>query len=147
VLALAVPNVRQSEAPFRTTGAFFALSVADTGASSRWYQEKFGMRVIFDPPRSSDAKVVLEGGGLTVELIQMDSAKALREVAPAVRGSISVHGIAKVGFFVESYDQTLGAPRARGVEIAMGPFPKSATQPANVLIRDNAGNLIQLFAR
>jgi hypothetical protein len=29
----------------------------------------------------------------------------------------------------------------------MGPFPKSATQRANVIVRDNAGNLIQFFGK
>lgn len=30
---------------------------------------------------------------------------------------------------------------------AYGPFPASASQRAKVIVRDNAGNLIQLFAK
>jgi hypothetical protein len=29
----------------------------------------------------------------------------------------------------------------------MGPWPGRADQPANVIVRDNAGTLIQIFAR
>ena len=37
--------------------------------------------------------------------------------------------------------------RRRGVEIAIGPFPKRDNQPANAIIRDNAGNYIQVLGR
>jgi len=37
--------------------------------------------------------------------------------------------------------------RARWVDIAMGPFPARGGQRANVIVRDNAGNLIQLFGK
>lgn len=33
----------------------------------------------------------------------------------------------------------------RNVEIAFGPYPARKNQRANVIIRDNGGNLIQLF--
>jgi hypothetical protein len=34
---------------------------------------------------------------------------------------------------------------ARDVEIAFGPYPARADQRANVIVKDNAGNLIQFF--
>jgi hypothetical protein len=33
------------------------------------------------------------------------------------------------------------------VDIAIGPFPKRMDHPANVVIRDNAGNLIQILGK
>ena len=40
------------------------------------------------------------------------------------------------------------APRqARGAEIAFGPFPARDGQRANLIVRDNAGNLIQFFGK
>jgi catechol 2,3-dioxygenase-like lactoylglutathione lyase family enzyme len=137
-----------SETPFTTTGAFLALSVADASASARWYREKFGMRVVLEPPPSNEATViVLEGGGLIVELLQHKDAKSLSATAPAVRENYKVHGFFKSGLIVEDFDRTVAAMRTRGVEIAFGPFPRSATQRANVIVRDNAGNLIQFFGK
>jgi hypothetical protein len=58
-----------------------------------------------------------------------------------------VHGIFKGGVFVAEYDKTLATLRARGVEISMGPFPARDGIPANFIVRDNAGNLIQFFGQ
>ena len=154
VIALATAMARPLAAqaapapPFTTTGAFIGLSVADAATSARWYQEKLGLRVIFRPPATAEATaIVLEGGGLTVELMQHSAAKPLRTVAPAVTANYLVHGVFKAGLFVTDFDRTIAELRARGVEIAIGPFPKTDAQPANAIIRDNAGNFIQFFGR
>jgi len=47
----------------------------------------------------------------------------------------------------DDFDGAVARLKARGVEIAFGPCPAREGQRANVLIRDNAGNLIQLFGR
>lgn len=134
--------------PFTTTGAFIGVSVADLDASSRWYQEKFGLKVIMAPTGTAEARAtVLEGGGLTVELMQHSRAKPLRTAAPEIRANYEVHGIFKAGIYVTDLDRTLAELRRRGVEVAMGPFPKRDNQPANVIVRDNAGNYLQLFGR
>ena len=64
-----------------------------------------------------------------------------------MRGSLYVHGVVKVGLLVDDFDRTMAALRARGVDIAFGPYPKTDTQRANVIVRDNAGNLIQFLGR
>jgi catechol 2,3-dioxygenase-like lactoylglutathione lyase family enzyme len=146
--SLISPAVQQADTPFQTTGAFFALSVPDVTASAKWYREKLGMKVILEPPRSADASVVvLEGGGLIVELLQHNEAKPLRSIAPNAGENFKVHGFFKAGVIVEDFDRTIAAFRARGITIAIGPFPKSATQRANAIIRDNDGNLIQFFGK
>jgi catechol 2,3-dioxygenase-like lactoylglutathione lyase family enzyme len=136
----------QSRPVFETRGAFFALSVADLDASSRWYAEKLGLSVVMRPPKQDKSAVaVLEGGGLIVELLQRDDAAPLRQAAPSVSANYQVHGFIKAGVIVDDLNATLTALRARGVEIAMGPFPASKEQRANAIVRDNAGNLIQFF--
>ena len=47
----------------------------------------------------------------------------------------------------EDPKKTLGKLAERGVPVAFGPFPAQGNQRANAIIRDNAGNLIQLFER
>jgi catechol 2,3-dioxygenase-like lactoylglutathione lyase family enzyme len=123
-----------------TSGAFFAVSVSDIEASSRWYAEKLGLRVVMHLPRENGASVtVLEGGGLTVELVQLDKA------SPAGRSSELVHGIFKSGVVVHDFEQVLSQLKARGVSIAFGPFPPRGNIKSNFIIRDNDGNLIQFF--
>jgi catechol 2,3-dioxygenase-like lactoylglutathione lyase family enzyme len=133
----------------QTTGAFFALSVADVQASARWYTEKLGLQAVMNVPHQAETKsavIVLRGGGLTVELVQHDDARPLRTAAPAAKGDpVFVHGIFKAGVVVRDFDATVAQLRSRGVEIAMGPWPARADQPANLIIKDNAGNLIQIF--
>ena len=57
------------------------------------------------------------------------------------------HGIFKAGVIVEDFDRMLAALKARQLEIAYGPYPARANQRANVIVRDNAGNLLQFFGK
>ena len=135
-------NLNAQTPGFTVSGAAFALSVSDLQASSKWYGEKFGLKVTMNIPVSTTpGVVVLEGGGLTVELIQHPEAKA------SGKDPILAHGFFKAGFTVQDFDRTLAMLRERGVEIAYGPFPKRADQRANVIIRDNTGNLIQIIGQ
>ena len=133
-----------------TSGTFVGLSVGDIEASTKWYVEKLGLRVTHDFPRTDQTRAaarMLQGGGLSVELVQQDEAKALSAVLPAGRGALYLHGIFKFGVSVNDFDATLAAVRARGIEIAIGPFAKGADQPANMIIRDNSGNYIQISGK
>lgn len=112
-------------------------------ASSQWYQDKFGLEIILEPPKANNSTViVLEGGGLIVELIQEDNGKPLSEIAPTISDKFLVHGMTKAGIIVQDFDAAIAALRARNVPIFIGPFPKTATQRANAIIQDNEGNLI-----
>ncbi|MBA2706900.1 MAG: VOC family protein [Gemmatimonadaceae bacterium] len=141
----------QAAAPIiRTSGAFFAVSVADMAATTSWYREKLGLSVVMQVPRSDATKsgaTVLRGGGLTVELVQHDDAVPLRKFLPEPRGALFVHGIFKVGVTVEDFDATIAAVRSRGISIVIGPFPKRSDQPANAVIQDNMGTYIHIFGK
>ena len=149
-LTISAQAIAQVPAPaepaFTTQGAFFGLSVADVEASVRWYSEKFGLKVVLRPPKiEGSTAVVLEGGGLIVELLQRDDAMPLSKAAPSVTQNYRIHGFFKAGVIVDDFDATLARLKARGVAIAMGPYPKTPEQRANVIVRDNSGTLIQLF--
>jgi len=143
---LAAHGEQATGSHIRAVGAFVAISVADLDASTRWYSEKLGLQVAKqEPKRDGAAVVVLEGDGLIVELIQLDEAQPLSKVAPGVTKPDHVHGISKAGVLVEDFEQALATLRARKVEIAYGPFPARPGERANVIVRDNAGNLLQFF--
>ena len=48
---------------------------------------------------------------------------------------------------IEKLNETLAAFRERHIDIAYGPFPARPNQRANVIVRDDAGNMIQVFGR
>ncbi len=156
LVLIAVPRMTPAQVPktstkpqaVAATGAFFALSVSDVKASAQWYSEKLGMRVVMvEPKRDKSAVVVLEGDGLIVELIQNDDALPLSKAAPGTNGPLLFHGIFKAGVIVDDFDQALARLKTRNVEIAFGPFPARGNQRANVIVRDNSGNLIQFFGK
>jgi catechol 2,3-dioxygenase-like lactoylglutathione lyase family enzyme len=126
--------------PFEpVTGAFFAVSVASMAPSVAWYRDKLGLDVTLEVQGPTQV-TVLEGGGLTVELIRDPAARRPSASRPEL-----VHGFFKAGFMVRDFDRAVEELRARGVTIAFGPFPATPQQRANVIIRDHAGNLIQIF--
>jgi catechol 2,3-dioxygenase-like lactoylglutathione lyase family enzyme len=146
--APAHPQAASPEPAFTARGAFFAVSVRDLDASAAWYGEKLGLKVTMQvPKRDGTAMRLLQGGGLTVELIEDDAAVPLKVAAPAIEHDYRVHGIFKAGLFVEDWDRLVATLRQRGVEIAIGPFPPRPDQPANLIVRDNEGNPIQFFGR
>jgi catechol 2,3-dioxygenase-like lactoylglutathione lyase family enzyme len=153
ILLLATPSLASSQAPVTaapplatTRGAFIGISVANLDASVRWYTEKLGLAVVMRPPKiEKSTAVILEGGGLIVELMHHDDAVPLRTAAPSITRNYLVHGIFKAGIIVDDFDKAIAELRARNVTIAIGPFPANADQPANAIIRDNEGNYIQLF--
>ena len=112
------------------------------------HSEKLGLKIVWEmPPTDGAAVLVLEGGGLTVELVQLRDAAPLAGGGPSGKGRELVHGIFKAGLTVEDFDKTVAALKARKVDIAYGPFPKRESQRANVVIRDGDGNLIQFFGQ
>jgi catechol 2,3-dioxygenase-like lactoylglutathione lyase family enzyme len=145
--ASAANTARHAPEPvLAATGAFLALSVADMQASGKWYAEKLGLKVTMQPPRSGPANfMVLEGGGIIVELVQHDAALSLAKLTPKVNDPFMIHGFFKAGVLVADFDKTLALLKERGVAIAFGPYPAKDGRRANFIVRDNAGNLIHFF--
>jgi catechol 2,3-dioxygenase-like lactoylglutathione lyase family enzyme len=128
--------------PFASVkGAFFALSVADIEASAKWYSEKLGLAVDLRTKSGNISVIILSGNGLTVELLRQDDATDLG------KDPLLAHGIFKAGLVVDNLDKTLAELKARNVTIAYGPYPAKPNAPANFIIQDDAGNLIQFFGK
>src|SRR5687768_6851900 len=110
---------------FATRGAFIAMEVPDLEASARWYREVLGLRETHHVDVSGFAGmgvVVLEGGGLTVELLEHFGSTP-RPPEPA-----HLHGPFKAGVVVSDFEATVATLRARGADIAYGPYPASESQ-------------------
>ena len=146
LLLLSSPAAGQAPAPdvpaVAATGAFFALAVDDLEASTRWYVEQLGLAVTRRHPRANGIAVtILEGPGMLVELVHREGAS---RAGGSPNGTPEI-GLFKAGLMVADFEATVAALRARGVEIVAGPFPERPDQRANVIIRDNSGNLIQVL--
>lgn len=142
----ASPAPGAGSTPFPTVvGAFIAVSVQDLDASVRWYCDHLGLREVsrFDAGGGMSG-ALLGGGGLEVELLSKPGAGPAVETVQAGSQALPA-GIFKAGFRVDDFDQAVRALRSQGVSIVAGPFPARGDQRENLLIRDNAGNLIQLF--
>jgi catechol 2,3-dioxygenase-like lactoylglutathione lyase family enzyme len=134
-----------ADQPFRVVhAAFFAVSVPDINASAQWYSDKLGLTVVSRFKENKIAGALLAGTGLEVELIQHDEGRTPEDAFDPAK-KVLTRGIFKAGFRVDDLDRAIAILKARGVEIVAGPFPPRRDQRANALIRDNAGNLIQLF--
>ncbi|MDX2057916.1 MAG: VOC family protein [Gemmatimonadales bacterium] len=135
------PSTRPASPLAGATGAFIALSVADLEASARWYTETLGLRRVMTIPRMGPivGGAAFEGDGIFVELIQRDDA------TPGPTPAELSHGIVKAGILVADFDRTVAALRARGVTFFAGPFPARPGQRANVMFKDNAGNMLQVL--
>ena len=157
LLCLAIPALARAQsaqtvnqpAAVQVAGSFFALSVPDVETSSKWYADKLGLKVAMQMAKSKDGPAVriLVGGGLIVELIEVEKAVPLSKAAPAISATELVHGIFKAGVIVDDLDQVIALLKARDVAIFLGPFPARENSMRNLIIRDNDGNLIQFFGR
>ena len=133
----------------KTSGAFFALSVADVAALSRWYQEKLGFHVLAqgEAPNKIAKFAILEGDGTIIELIQHSQAKARSVAAPSITEPYQLHGIFKVGLVVADLDGVYRELKQRAVPIAYDLMRAKDVPLRSFSVRDGEGNLIQFFGQ
>jgi catechol 2,3-dioxygenase-like lactoylglutathione lyase family enzyme len=149
LLQPALPLAAEPSVLGRSTGSFFALSVADVDAASRWYQDKLGFHVVShgEAPDKVAKFAILEGDGTIVEMIQHRDARPLAVAAPSVKAAHQLHGIFKAGVVVENLDGVYRRIKERGVPIAYDLMPAKDVPLRSFSIRDGEGNLIQFFGK
>lgn len=146
LLLVAAAQASSPFPPIQSTGGFIAASVVDVDKSAQWYERILGVKIAMSPPENSGSRMIaLEGEGMLIELIQDKAAVPLKTAAPSIQRDYLVHGIFKGGFLVRDWDGLLARLKALNVPIAIGPFPPTKEQRANLLIRDPDGNFIQFF--
>jgi catechol 2,3-dioxygenase-like lactoylglutathione lyase family enzyme len=136
--------------PFNgVSGGFLALSVPDLDASAKWYTEKLGLKTVKQAksPDKLSAVTILEGNGLSVELVWFADAVSLSKLAPELNGSHKLHGIFKSGVLVDDLDHAWKELKSRQVTVAFEPFFDATMQCRMFAIRDNNGNLLQFFGK
>jgi len=120
LISLALPHALHAQPadPSKTSPliqareTFIGLSVLDLDASTQWYSDKLGLEVTRQFARTDETRsraALLQGGGVTVELVQHDDAVPLRTILPRPGGALYVHGIFKVGMTIDNFDDIASA--------------------------------------
>jgi catechol 2,3-dioxygenase-like lactoylglutathione lyase family enzyme len=143
-LALLAPGPGAS-AVANCPATFFALSVPDLEASTKWYTDAFGLEATKLPGGEKARVALLRGRGLLIELVELAEAADLEERVPGLKGRYEVHGLFKAGFFVKDLDAEIARLRAKGVRFKGSLFEDPVARARSILVLDNDGNIIQLF--
>ena len=126
---------------------FFAISVPNLETSLKWYTENLDLTPVRLPASPKVKVALLKGQGLLVELVEHAEAFDLEARLPGVGEHHLVHGLFKVGFFVEDLNATVGRLKKRGVRFKGSVFTDDVANARSILLLDNNGNMIQLFER
>jgi len=145
-LASAVPaNAQGPASPDRgfavVDQTFVALLVADAQAAAAWYRDVLALTEVnrIEAEDGRYAIRVLEGQGLTVELIRLEG------VGPAPTDRTL--GLFKAGFYVDDIDAAYAWLASRDADVDPGIFHDKALASRSFLFRDPWGNRLQLFQR
>lgn len=121
-----------------------AISVPDMEETITWYKEKFGFTLL-DKSKipGIDIKVAhMQGVGFVLEIFEAAGATALPEDRKYPNRDLMTHGHKHFSVGVRDARKATKELEAMGVEIAM---IAEVDGTYGVFIRDNTGNLIEVF--
>lgn len=121
-----------------------AISVPDLEESITWYQEKFGFTVIdrSEIPGINVKVAHLQGVGFVLEIFEAEGAASLPEDRRYPNRDLKTHGHKHFSVGVRDARKAAKELAALGVDIAM---VAEIDNTYGVFIRDNSGNLIEIF--
>ena len=122
----------------------FAVSVPDLEETLAWYHRVFGFTV-FDRseiPGVGFRVAHMRGPGLLLEVFQVSGAKPLPEERTLPNADLMTHGNKHISFGVPDGPAAKAELEALGVEVVK---VAEVDGTYGVFIRDNTGNLIEIF--
>lgn len=142
-------NAQENTNPFENpVKQFFAISVADVTESAEWYKRIFSLKETADL-KAEDGNVhtkILESDFYLIELSQHKTGKSLREAAPQIERNYLLHGFFKVGFYVKDFDAAINFLKENNVQFFGRIIEDEKHGIKFTLIKDNSGNILQVFA-
>lgn len=122
----------------------FAISVADMEESIRWYNEKFGFTVIdrSEIPGEGVKVAHMQGVGFILEIFCAPHSNPLPPERREPNLDFRTQGNKHISFGVKDGRKTKADMEAMGIDIA---FEAEVDGTYGVFIRDNTGNLIEIF--
>jgi methylmalonyl-CoA/ethylmalonyl-CoA epimerase len=121
-----------------------AISVPNLEESIRWYEEKFGFSVIGRSviPGLNVKVAHMQGVGFILEIFEAEGAAPLPDDRRYPNRDLATHGHKHFSLGVRNARKAAEDLEAMGVEIAM---VAEVDGTYGVFIRDNSGNLIEVF--
>ena len=122
-----------------------ALSIPDLEASIAWYECMLGFteEQRFTVPELSLRAAFVRRGDFRIELFQLAGAAPLPAQRRDPNEDLLTHGTKHMAFQVSDVRAAMASLKRRGVDVAWDVFELDGVAAA--FIRDNAGNLIELF--
>jgi catechol 2,3-dioxygenase-like lactoylglutathione lyase family enzyme len=138
----------QSTVIQHVSGCFIALSTPDAAKTARWYQDKFGFRLVKEGEMGKDLRfALLRYDNNILELIQNPHARPLADAVPGIKDPFEIHGIFKTGFTVDKLDDVFALLQRNGVKIDFQVTSLNDLGFRAFGVRDIDGNLIQIFGK
>ncbi len=130
------------------SGSLLALSTPDAPATGRWYQENLGFRLVKEGQMGKGLHfALLRYDDNILELIQNPEARPLTQALPGIKDPFEIHGIFKLGFTVQNFDEVFADLQRRGVKVDFTITKLNDLGLRAFGIRDLDGNLIQFFGK
>jgi methylmalonyl-CoA/ethylmalonyl-CoA epimerase len=119
------------------------ISVPDLEASIRWYAEvlDFEVEQRLEIPAIPAKVAMLRRGDLRLELFEVPGAQPLPEERRHPNLDLRTHGNKHLAFAIKDIDSAERELRSRGADIV---WVRRFEFGANIFLRDNSGNLIEL---
>jgi methylmalonyl-CoA/ethylmalonyl-CoA epimerase len=119
------------------------ISVPDLEASIRWYAEvlDFEVEQRLEIPAIPAKVAMLRRGDLRLELFEVPGAQPLPEERRHPNLDLRTHGNKHLAFAIKDLDSAERELKSRGADIV---WVRRFEFGANIFLRDNSGNLIEL---
>jgi len=138
-------NIRRLIMAIKINGInHFAISVADMEESIKWYNDKFGFTVIdrSEIPGEGVKVAHMQGVGFILEIFCAPHSNPLPPDRREPNLDFRTQGNKHISFGVKDGRKTKAEMEAMGIDIA---FVAEVDGTYGVFIRDNTGNLIEIF--
>lgn len=146
LIALFIAHALSAQSGLTYTGKqFIALSVPNAVATSQWYEDVFGLKLIkeIQPPGGKIHVRIVGNDWLLVEILQNADTKTLADCGVASRALLPSYF--KAGFYVSGLAKAKEYLDSKKVVIKNGPYEDKEIKSKSMIIEDVNGYLIQLF--
>lgn len=126
---------------------FFAITVPNTSATSKWYEDVFQMKLLKEI-KTPDTRIhirIIGNDFLKIEILQTRNSKSLADLNIKKDQSFTVQGMFKTGFYVADVARAEAYFREKKVVIQNEIFEDQETHSKSLIIRDINGLLIQVM--